>query len=284
MRLRKILPTAAAVVFSGILALPVACKSSNEAKPEKLCTPGNYVFCRCRDRQEGTKLCKEDSKSFGPCEPCETADNPELPEEEDPDPRPDEPPPRDGGTDQQSPTVKCGDGVAQEGEDCDDKNTDETDGCNKDCKLAGTAPLKSISCPGIEVHVWGGAHKPTLAATTVGGGTHESSGANVCGSAFNNPNPTSGAAATDRVFKVIAHKTGTMNVVTTDTNYNNYLSVAETCTDGDNKLLACTNQNAGVGGETLTFPVDSGKTYYVFVDGAGISENKGNFRVTFSIP
>jgi cysteine-rich repeat protein len=31
------------------------------------CTPGNYVFCRCADRAEGTKLCKDDGASFEAC-------------------------------------------------------------------------------------------------------------------------------------------------------------------------------------------------------------------------
>ena len=31
------------------------------------CTPGAYVFCRCQDRSEGTKLCQDDGKAFGPC-------------------------------------------------------------------------------------------------------------------------------------------------------------------------------------------------------------------------
>ena len=31
------------------------------------CTPGSYVFCRCSDRSEGTKLCAADGNSFGPC-------------------------------------------------------------------------------------------------------------------------------------------------------------------------------------------------------------------------
>jgi cysteine-rich repeat protein len=39
------------------------------------CTPGNYVFCRCADRAEGTKLCKEDGASF---EACATSANGEC--------------------------------------------------------------------------------------------------------------------------------------------------------------------------------------------------------------
>lgn len=36
-------------------------------KEERLCTPGAYVFCRCADRSEGTKLCKADGQSFEAC-------------------------------------------------------------------------------------------------------------------------------------------------------------------------------------------------------------------------
>ena len=34
------------------------------------CTPGAYVFCRCADNSEGTKLCKADG-TFEACGPCE---------------------------------------------------------------------------------------------------------------------------------------------------------------------------------------------------------------------
>jgi hypothetical protein len=47
----------------------VACKSSDTgAAPGSVkCTPGNYVFCRCEDRSEGTKLCRPDGISFDMC-------------------------------------------------------------------------------------------------------------------------------------------------------------------------------------------------------------------------
>jgi len=34
------------------------------------CPPGAYVFCRCQDRSEGTKLCQQDGKTFSACQ-CE---------------------------------------------------------------------------------------------------------------------------------------------------------------------------------------------------------------------
>jgi hypothetical protein len=32
-----------------------------------LCTPGSYVFCRCADRSEGTKMCNADGMSYDVC-------------------------------------------------------------------------------------------------------------------------------------------------------------------------------------------------------------------------
>src|SRR5262245_11425082 len=107
-------------LVGGVFAiLAFACSAASSAKPKSTrCTPGNYVFCRCADRNEGTKLCKEDGESFGKCEPCETDTNPELQEEDDPQPRP----VLDGGPDSPPAGSKCGDKIVQEGEDCDDGN------------------------------------------------------------------------------------------------------------------------------------------------------------------
>lgn len=266
---------------AALVGLAFACSSTPAAKSDKLCTPGAYVFCRCKDRSEGAKLCNEDAVSFGPCEPCESLG---LGEDLDPGPPPED---FDGG----GLPERCGDGVAQLGEDCDDKNAVENDGCTKDCKLTPITPAtasndKSRTCPGLEVHVWGDTHKPQTTGTTMGSGNHSTT-----------PNCTtygamgaasSGASGNDRVFKVVAHKTGQMTVKTTDVNYNSFLYVSASCPlpDGgsDVPFLACINDVNGNGGETLSFPVDDGKTYYVFVDGAGITTPNGNFRVTFEIP
>lgn len=274
----------AALASIGVVSLLLACTTTPKTKEETLCTPGGYVFCRCRDRQDGAKLCKDDGQSFGPCEPCESYDNPEGPLEPG-DPGPSEPvdPDAGGGPD---PEASCGDGVVQRSEDCDDENANETDGCDSSCKLAGAAPQKTVACPGLDVHVWGGDHAPTLAATTVGAGNRKTKTS--CG-ASTGSTPTSGASSEDRVFKVVAHKTGTMTVAVTDTTYNAFLYVSETCPSDDVEWIACANKVDGVGNETVSLPVDEGKTYYVFVDGAlpsnlDSTKLRGNFRVTFSIP
>ncbi len=41
---------------------------SGNAKEDRLCTPGAYVFCRCADRAPGTKLCQDDGRSFSGCQ------------------------------------------------------------------------------------------------------------------------------------------------------------------------------------------------------------------------
>ena len=56
---------AATALFIGMQG----CSATNDATSGSRihCTAGNYVFCRCADRAEGTKLCKDDGASFEPC-------------------------------------------------------------------------------------------------------------------------------------------------------------------------------------------------------------------------
>jgi cysteine-rich repeat protein len=278
-------PRTRGVLFAlGVVSLLLACTVTPKVKEEKLCAAGDYVYCRCRNREEGSKLCNEDGQSFGPCEPCESIDNPEGPLEPG-DPGFD----KDGGVDASDerpsePSASCGNGIVESGEDCDDKNANDTDGCDTNCKLAGITPPATNSCPGLEVHVWGGGHKPTLVTKTTGSG-NRSATPNCTGG----PNPTSGSRGPDRIFKVIAHKSGMMTVKTSDADYDSFLYVSDACAADENTWLVCANESAAAEGESMTFPVDAGKTYYVFVDGAGYGNTnapafEGTNRVTFSIP
>jgi hypothetical protein len=51
------------------------CKSNAADPAARICTPGNYVFCRCEDRSEGTKLCLADGASFEDCK-CDGTEPP----------------------------------------------------------------------------------------------------------------------------------------------------------------------------------------------------------------
>jgi hypothetical protein len=53
-----------------------ACSSSNKASDGgKVCTAGAYVYCRCEDRAEGTKLCHDDGAGFDECK-CDGSGTP----------------------------------------------------------------------------------------------------------------------------------------------------------------------------------------------------------------
>lgn len=56
-----------AMAASAMFLAAQGCTTNGEATSGIKCTPGNYVFCRCADRAEGTKLCKEDGASFEAC-------------------------------------------------------------------------------------------------------------------------------------------------------------------------------------------------------------------------
>jgi cysteine-rich repeat protein len=270
---------ALAFFFAAGVALLACAATTGATGPNVNCTPGAYVYCTCKDRASGTKLCKEDGHSFDVCDPCESPSNPGNPDD------PDHPPVEiDAGQDgAPQPQAMCGDKIVQDGEDCDDGNNVDDDGCDSSCHLAGTNPLASRSCPGMEVHVWSKAVSyvgTTLGSTNTGTASPTCSGTGA-------GNPTTGAAAGDRVFKVVAHKTGKMTVATSDTNYDSFLYVTTACTPGPSgalTYLACMNSVNGAGDETMQFPVTAGTTYNVLVDGAGISQQQGAFRVTFSIP
>ncbi len=274
------LPRLLALAVAGALGLVIAggCASKTSAADTTTvkCTAGNYVFCRCQNREEGTKLCNEDGRSFGKCEPCETLDNPVLPDD------PNDPPPDIDAGEPDGPVVPatCGDKAVQDGEDCDDGNKVEDDGCDSTCHLAGSNPITTRSCPGLETHVWS---KPvTYIGTTIGSSFRGSLSPNCKSDGLN---PTSGASGPDRVFNVTAHKTGTMTVTTTDTDYDSLLYVTQSCVNAPTPItyLTCAHNTIGVGGETMTFPVTAGQSYSVIVDGAGSTKYQGVFRLTIAI-
>lgn len=273
-----VLRASLASALVALAAMACSAKGSSGAATDHVCTAGNYVYCRCQDRSEGTKLCHDDGKGFDPCT-CETPGNPEVP----PDP-PTSPPGGDGGGDvvvtPPSGPAQCGNGIPETNEACDDANSDPTDGCDL-CQLSGTDPPASKSCPGMEVHVWPG-HPVTYTGTTIDG-SYFAAASPTCPSAGGNY-PTTGAAAHERLFHVTAHATGSLTITTSDTDFDDFLYAGSTCVAGDEAYLSCANKVTGAGGETLTLPVDAGKSYTVFVDGAGISGNEGVFRVTFTLP
>jgi hypothetical protein len=80
------------VGWIGLAVIVAACAQKASDAPMHICTPGNYVFCRCKDRSEGTKLCNEDGSGFAPCEGCLSGSDPNQPGDPEPPPEPGPPP------------------------------------------------------------------------------------------------------------------------------------------------------------------------------------------------
>ncbi len=88
------------VALAAPFVLPTGCSSQEPGGgSDRLCTPGNYVFCRCADLREGTKLCAEDGQSFGECT-CAPVEDTGVPvEDTEPDPDTGSSDPDTGATD-----------------------------------------------------------------------------------------------------------------------------------------------------------------------------------------
>jgi cysteine-rich repeat protein len=174
---------------------------------------------------------------------------------------------------------KCNDGVVQDGEACDDGNQVDDDGCNQQCQPQGDASnLGRCDATGhgtVKVHVWN-------APVTFTGSTSQM-GMNFSTTLTTGTCVSSGANYVDRAYAVIPHKSGTLTVTLSNTNFDQMLYAREGCAATTD--LACSDANNDATGESISFPVTVGKTYDVIVDGSYNSQVplKGSFTMTLSI-
>lgn len=252
-------------------ALAVACSSDPATTPKNDCKPGDAYYCRCSDREEGTRVCNDDGKTYGPCEPCFPIDPP-LPEEDASFPDEDVFVPTDAGDG--GDAGPCPNGTVDPGEECDDGNRTANDGCSATCTVQIGASTGD-KCPGVAVHVW---DKAVAVATTTVGAIDDYSASPDCMG-------VSGFGSPDRVFAVTAHKAGMMRVATSAASFPHMIYRADTCAPAGRTFThaACSNV-ANNGAETLQFAVTQGTTYYVVVDGGLAGQQQGTLTVTFSIP
>lgn len=74
------------------------------------CVPGHSVACVCPGGLQGTQTCQADGLSYAACD-CT------------------------------APPAGCGNGIVESGEECDDGNTHNGDGCNLNCQAESAVPL-----------------------------------------------------------------------------------------------------------------------------------------------
>lgn len=169
---------------------------------------------------------------------------------------------------------RCGDKIVQDGEACDDGNAVEDDGCSTKCLPAGDARTMG-PCPGQTVHVWGPPVTWPGDTTNMG---NDFKNTTACGG-------STGVSGPDRVYAVTAHKTGTMSVATSNVTWDNMIYMSAACPTAGTPPRKVTDtacgDTRGTGGESMSFPVTSGQTYYVFVD--GYLAYKGPYTMTIDI-
>ncbi|MBI4703902.1 MAG: hypothetical protein HY744_22565 [Deltaproteobacteria bacterium] len=165
----------------------------------------------------------------------------------------------------------CGDAILNPGEQCDDGNQDEEDGCLKTCKfgLAGA----SDKCPGEVLQVPLGLMDPIFGSTVPYLDDYQMKG---CKGAV--------VGGKDRVYQLVAGATGTLTASigyeadgltetcvakgTQDLGcWNRVLYVRTTCTDQDSEIACANTGGVWSAVEKMSFPVVKGGVYSLVLDG-----------------
>lgn len=164
-----------------------------------------------------------------------------------------------------APGPFCGDGKVDTGEGCDDANKTALDGCGNNCVPDGD-PTSADACPGQEAHVWPGVTMTIDGSTASYAATYNSSGCS--------------GSAPERVYAVTSHVSGTMTAkITASWGSGSPLLYVRSAPCASGAELACVNKNSATP-DTLTWPVTSGATYSLFVD--GFNSGKGLYTLTLS--
>lgn len=171
---------------------------------------------------------------------------------------------------------KCGNGVLETPEACDDGNLDGGDGCAADCTLE--APPAGIdTCPGAAIALAGPAEGPMTFHTTASTSSLSAS-VKSC---------TNTKERKDAVYTFVAPYDGYLTAKAKG-DFNTVLDLRTACvlesastTAGS---VACGRADGGDGEESIAAPVTAGTTYYLVVEGSNTNANKeGVFSLDLSI-
>lgn len=171
----------------------------------------------------------------------------------------------------------CGNGVVDGGEDCDDGNGTDGDGCSATCKVE-VAP-ESYACNGKAVRLEGAA--PGARSLKFRGST------NTVPLPDGGVLPTSkwttgcGSTSPDVVYQLTSDMDGWLTATVKGT-FNAALSVRAACDPGTTAPLACAREVTGTAPKTLQVAIDKEKPYYIVVD-AYSAGTTGSFEVDLEI-
>ncbi len=169
----------------------------------------------------------------------------------------------------------CGNGVLEGGEQCDDTNTADNDGCSATCQLEPATTRDT--CANAEAISLSAASGGTYTATVASGTTNLAHDQTFSGCS---------SAGPDAMFKVTAPIDGVLTASVPSASFNLSLGArtSSTCPTSTTATLpiVCSNVSSDNGLEEITFSVTKGETYYLIVDGIS-STQKGTFTMLVDV-
>jgi cysteine-rich repeat protein len=165
----------------------------------------------------------------------------------------------------------CGDGKVQDGEACDDINKTDNDGCSPSCQQVNGNPAAGGSCPGHQVELWSG-------KTVTGTGSNNAPG---YANTFSQPSVSCSLGSTnnvtDHVYQINPRANGYVTISLTSSFNHNIVVRKNSCTDAASTTAAYCKDKT----QTVSVPVTSGTPFWVAVDGGSLSNNVGDYTITF---
>jgi cysteine-rich repeat protein len=209
---------------------------------EMICTPGNYVFCKCADSSKGTKLCKPDGRTF---EACATKANGEC----------------KGGEVQDPNTNKKVDG-----------NGDVIPDPTGDDDTTDTGPGEMDVCPGKPISVPPGQPILLEGDTSRATGDRRGKPGGACAASL---------GAKDFIYHLIPSGTGSLEVKVQGQGALDPIVYLRSTCDDETTQVACGPQS-GTKTATTKLTVITGHDYFLFIDGASGGSGAYSATVTLT--
>lgn len=166
----------------------------------------------------------------------------------------------------------CGNFAVDTGEECDDGDTVNGDGCSSTCTVERDPT--SYTCPGKTLRLEGAAAGPRT--LKLRGTTAPAPGETLPASKFS----TCGSSAPDVVYQVTSDIDGWLSATVSGGQLNGAISLRAACPGTAD--LACDKSGSGNGADTLRAAMNKETPYYVIVDGATAGKS-GPFELTLTI-
>jgi len=171
----------------------------------------------------------------------------------------------------------CGNGRLEGGEACDDGNNVDGDTCSATCTIEPLGSPTRDTCAAAEELAFAVDDATGAYQTRVTGGNWNLTSAGSLAA------PCGATVGRDAFFSFVAPIDGVVQV-NVDASYNVTPALRDACPPSTGgAFLICSNRTSLPGGEFFTYPVTQGKTYWIIVDAAHATNDRGAFTMDVAI-